>query len=471
MGMETVFLGLLGLGILVFFHELGHFAAARWFKIEVEAFSVGMGPVLLRKKIGQTEYRLSLIPLGGYCKMKGEQFLLSALENPHAEPTPEPGSFYSAAPWQRIIVAAAGPVFNLLLTVAIFFSLGLTAVPYKGAEAVIQPISTQYLSPLFQHFYPWAPQWAEFQLPGEKAGLQAGDRVLKVNTEEIESFQDFQDRLNNLSSGPVNLTILREGQLLTIPVDPIQDPRQKTGKKGLVVGISPFEPPVVHGVLPRSDAALAGLQDGDKILSVNSNPVTSAREALGRLRSAPEGTKASLLVERGGNTLPLTMVISAPRSSDFPGIDFLPIFYRPAMSAGESLLQAWNDTWELITGTLQGLAQLFVKFNFSESLSGPIGVVMTAGSIAQSGFADSFALGLVTFLNISAFLSIGLFIMNLLPIPVLDGGTIVLNLVQMFVKKPFKPLVYIRYQQVGMFFVLALLVFTTANDIFKFPFM
>lgn len=467
MGLDTILLGLLGLGILVFFHELGHFAAARWLGIEVTAFSIGMGKVLLRKKWGDTEYRLSLIPLGGYCKMKGENYLLSALEDPSAEPVPEKGSFYAAAPWKRIIVSLAGPAFNLILTLMIFTGLNLTGYPYFGSEPFVQPLSTKPMQELTNKLLPWTEKLPAPRLPAEKAGLVPGDKILEVEGKKVDSFQDFQEIISGRPFSPLTLKIQRSEEIRTLVIQPIPDPRPGLSQGVPVVGLSTLALPVIQTVKPGSDSALAGLTPGDKILTINAIPVASAYEAVS-LMNTLKGTQAFEVEAAGVRTIK-TLIPSGISEETYHGLGFSPLFQKPGLALSEAFVKGYGDTLELVGGTLKGLAQLFVHFNFSESLSGPIGVVVNTGSYAGAGFQNGFLIGLVAFMNLMAFLSIGLFIMNLLPIPVLDGGTVLINLAQMAFPKPFKPLIYIRFQQVGMVFLFGILIFTTINDLIKLP--
>ncbi len=469
MGIESILLGLLGLGILVFFHELGHFIAARGLGIEVEAFSIGMGKILIKKKIGKTEYRLSLIPLGGYCKMKGENFLLSALENPGSDPTPEPGSFYAASPWKRIIVALAGPIFNLILTFSIFTSLALITYPYYGSEPLVKPITTEGIYKQTSQYFPWIREMKNIKLPGELSGILPGDRILKVNGHSVSSFQDFQKLLNKNGLNTLTIQISRKNRVLDISATPMPDPRKGITSGDPVIGLSTIALPLIQSVAPGSDAALADLKSGDLIVEVNSVAVDNVYEVF-QLISTTKGIIPIVVKDQSGTMVTKQMIPSGIKTDTSMGLIFSPLYMKPGSSLLSALETGYDETWDLFNKTVKSIGLLFTTFNFSESLSGPIGVVVNTGIIAQNGFSGGFLMGLVGFLNLAAFLSLGLFIMNLLPIPVLDGGTVVLNFIQMFFPKPFKPIVYVRFQQIGLVFILGLLVFTTINDLIRLPY-
>ncbi|NNM67682.1 MAG: RIP metalloprotease RseP, partial [Spirochaetales bacterium] len=249
----SVLIGLVGLGIVVFIHEFGHFIAARLMGVDVEAFAVGWGPAFLRWKPRSTEYRLCWLPLGGYCKMKGEAFLIQALSDPSSTPVPEKGSFFAASPWRRIVISLAGPFFNLLSALLVLTVLAATGVPQTTPEARIVLAST--VDP-------------KGNFPADQAGLKTGDWIQTVNGKKILNFHDLQTAILQAKAGPDVMQIQREGKPLTVTVHPRWDAQAHSW----LVGVYPWIDPVVKTVLPNSAAQIAGILPGDRILALNSHP-------------------------------------------------------------------------------------------------------------------------------------------------------------------------------------------------------
>jgi len=282
--LTPVFAGLgilICLTVIVTIHEAGHFLAARWAGVDVEAFAIGWGKVLWAWKPGRTEYRICLLPLGGYCKMKGEQDLAKALEQKDGSFEPSEGSLFGAPPWKRILISLAGPASNLLFAFVLFFCLQASGYPLFGPPARIQLASEVD---------------GRSSTPAELAGLRTGDLVLSVGKEKVNTFADLQQAIaaNGPRSAVWNLD--RGGEILSLTVVPRYDDVEKRP----IVGIYPDEEPIVATVEHGSIAAFGGLRPGDKILAVDGQPVASSAAFFWKADKNTSKDQTQT-VSRGGN--------------------------------------------------------------------------------------------------------------------------------------------------------------------------
>ncbi|MFZ5468945.1 MAG: RIP metalloprotease RseP [Myxococcota bacterium] len=262
-GLQKLGFFLILLGVLVFVHELGHFLVAKLLNVKVLKFSIGFGPRIFGFTRGETEYRVSWIPLGGYVKMAGEQ--------PYEELPPEEAKrgFLAQAPWKRALIVVAGPAFNLIFPIFVYFFV------FLGTH---QEISTRIGS-------------VEPGLPAAQAKLEPGDRILKVDGNEVRTFEELRDALQDIYNRPVPVTVEREGKVFVTDITPAKtvetNPIAKV-TRGLI-GISPIAKPPVIGVPPGSAAEAAGLKTHDRILSLNGQPVKD-EVALRALLAKTNGT-------------------------------------------------------------------------------------------------------------------------------------------------------------------------------------
>ena len=336
----TILIGILSLGFLIFFHELGHLLVAKACKIKVNSFSVGFGPVLLHKTIKGIDYRLSAIPLGGYCGMKGEEDFTKALDQKQDYIQGEPDSFYGCNPWKRILVLLGGPLANLLfgivaLTLVNF--IGFTAYKYSNYITVPHQDSTEQI------------------LPSVRYGLVTGDRILEVNGIETQDFESIAAQIRTLPDQDINLKIERDSSILDIQAH--TESREDTGTQIGYFGISANEKDPIKFVLREKNLL--------KCLSV------------------------------GG------------------------------------ILGSFN----MLKDTMKGLIQSIKAKTLLKDLSGPGSITHLVGSYTKQGFTEDFRTGFSTLLELMAFISITLFITNLLPIPKLDGGMTLISLWEAFTRK------------------------------------
>ena len=440
-----ILIGLVGLSLIVVIHEAGHFIVARWMGVEVEAFAVGWGKVLWAWKPGKTEYRICLLPLGGYCKMKGEQDLMAALQRQDGAFEPAPGSLFGASPIRRIAISVAGPLFNLLFAFAVFLSLQAIGVPETAPAARIL-LASEVDGPR--------------GLPADQAGLETGDTIVAVGTTPVQSFPQFQKAVSQAQGRPLTLRVQRDGMELEKSVTPRYDEKEKRS----LIGVYPLIDPVVKAVKKNSLADLAGFRPGDRIVSAQGTAVSSTQGFFRALQQAP--SSLSVAVSRQGSTVELLLVPGSAQEKNEPGLEFaLPTFAARPAPLPQAVVEGWNQTWGLLGQMATGLVQLVTgKVNPTEALSGPLRITYYMGEVVSQGFLSGWGQGWGASANFLAFLSLALFLMNLLPIPALDGGSVVVSLVEMAMRRRMGVKALMRYQQVGVVLILGLVLFTTFND-------
>jgi regulator of sigma E protease len=432
------------LGAAVVLHEFGHFIVAKLFKIRVETFSVGFGTRLFGKKWGDTDYRVSLIPLGGYVKLGGDESN-APLEGEGAKDIPPAEMFNLRPRWQRVLVALAGPVMNILTALAIPFAGALM----YGVPATPSPVVS----------------YVQRGGAAEAAGLKAGDRITSFNGTENPRWDLIRgDAL--LSPGqPLPMTVDRGGQAVNLTIRPT--PRTEDGETAGWLDFIPDYgglPVIIRDVTPDSPASEAGLQIRDLIMAINGEKVRSAEHVTQYIRDH-RGQTITLTLGRNGQTREVTT--QSRRLSD--GRDRLGIetgeevpFQRA--SFGIAAGYAVRTNLEIMRLTGKALGQLFTgQRSVRNTLSGPIGIYKAAAtSVERFGWGGLF--------QMLAFLSLNLGIFNLLPIPVLDGGAIFLLLIEgllALVGLSISVTVLERIQQVGFVMVILLMVFVITNDVLK----
>lgn len=432
------------LGAAVTLHEFGHFLVAKLLKIRVETFSFGFGPRLFGWKRGTTDYRISLVPLGGYVKLGGDESN-APIEGEGASDIPANERFDLRPRWQRILVALAGPVMNVLTALSIPFA---GAMIY-GVQATPPPVVRQV-----------APSGA-----AQTAGLQQGDRIVVFDGNENPKWRTIADDALLAPGQPLPIEVERNGQRLKLTITPT--PHTEEGE---TVGFLDFIPDygavpiVVRSVEPNTPAAEAGLQIGDRIVAINGEPVKSAEQVTQLIREH-KGQPITLRVTRNGSPIDIT---ATPRrlSDGKERLGFGPDEEIPfkRVGIGGALAAAVETNYEFMRVTGKAMGQLFAgKRSVRNTISGPIGIYRVASTSAiRLGWAGVFAM--------LGFLSLNLGIFNLLPIPVLDGGAIFLLLIEgglAVVGMKISQTVRERIQQVGFVVVILLMVFVITNDLLK----
>lgn len=430
------------LGSAVVLHEFGHFIVAKLFGIRVETFSVGFGPRLFGKRWGDTDYRLSAIPLGGYVKLGGDESN-APLEGASAPDIPPEQMFNLRPRWQRIMVALAGPVMNILTALAIPFAGALMyGVPATPAPVVYYVHSNG---------------------AAEKAGLQPGDRIVSFNGTKNPSWESiYGDGL--LSPGhALPVIVNRNGQEVHLTIIPTA--RTENGETAGFLDFVPDYgglPIVVGSIAPGSPAAEAGFQEGDRLLKVGDEDVKSSAQVTEYIRSH-DAQKIPITVERNGQTMTITSPERRLEGGRL-GIGVSEVFPLYPAGLGTAAKYAYDANVQILTLTAKALGQVFTgKRSVRNTISGPIGIYQAAQkSVERLGWDGVFGM--------LGFLSLNLGIFNLLPIPVLDGGAIFLLLVEGLlatVGLSISTAVRDRIQQVGFVMVLLLMVFVITNDVLK----
>jgi regulator of sigma E protease len=444
-----ILLGLIGLGVVVLVHELGHFIAARLAGIEVEAFSIGWGKPFLKKKIGTVEYRLGMFPLGGYCKMKGDNEFQEAWENSRNAVEPDRGSFLGAKPWKRILVAFAGPFFNF-----VFAAIVLSVIWGRGFEVETPENKIVLLADIDGGSY-----------PADQGGLKTGDRIIAIDGREIKTYRDIQENIALNPDKDLSLRVLRNEGQIDLTVHPNLD-KSGAGK----IGVYPWAEPLVSAVEPGSPADRAGLGPGDRITALNGEPLPYTA-ALYRIFTGGGPENFTLEYERGGKSY-TAEIHGAEYQGDVPdlGIEYRTLQYRtPALSPFAALAKGAGEAAKTFFISLKSLGLLFKKgIDLTQAVSGPARITYMVGDIAAEGFEESLGAGFSTALNFLALISIALCLMNLLPLPILDGGLIVLFLVEMIKRKPLNPKTVSAFQGAGMVIIFGLMIFAVFNDILFF---
>jgi regulator of sigma E protease len=440
-----ILLGLVGLGVVVFVHELGHFLAARAMGIEVEAFSIGWGKPFLKKRLGGVEYRLGVFPLGGYCKMKGDSDVRDA---GGAGFVPEPGGFYAAHPLRRIVTAFAGPFFNLLFAVAVFsviWGIGFETPMLENRVILVSDIS------------------GDTAYPANAAGLWTGDRIIEIDGKLCENYVDIQQAVALNPGRALPLTVMRDNKIVNLTVTPNMDRETASGK----IGVYFWTDPVIGSVVPDSPAAQAGLRAGDRITRMAGEdfPYTAAvtRIFAGREETPDAANAVSIEWERAGQAHSGTLAIP---ESGVLGVEWeLPVYKTPHYGFFGALAKGAAETGRTLAASVKSLSFFFKGIDFTKAVSGPVRITYMVGDVAANGFAESAGSGLRSSAEFLAFISIALCVMNLLPLPILDGGLILLFLVEMIRRRPAPPRMVAVFQTFGIVLIGGLMLLALFGDI------
>ena len=359
--------GILCLFFLILFHEFGHFLAAKLFGVKVESFSIGFGPILLHRTIKGTDYRLSLIPLGGYCGMKGENDFRKAIDENLKEINGEPDSLYGVHPIKRAAIGFAGPFFNFIFAIFCFSLInGIGYNYYSYSNKII----------LADELY------ENTSTAARDAGLLSGDTIIRINNTQITDFSQIIEEVSVRPDENITVTVLRDNKELTFTVHTDMNKESGTGKIGVAAD-------------------------------------------------------TESLVERST-----------------PDYDFF-----------QAIGHGFLDTFEYIGLTFKSIAILFKGVDLKNAVGGPARITEMLGSTAQEGFSEGFKIGFISLSQLMAVISISLFIMNLLPIPVLDGGLILVAIIETISRKKVPPKVQYRIQFIGFAFIGILFIIGLIGDI------
>jgi regulator of sigma E protease len=375
--------------------------------------------------------------------MKGENEFQEAWENKRDEIIPSPGSYFAAGPFRRILVSFAGPFFNLVFAVLVFSVIWGAGFEVSTLENRI--VLASDVSP-GENF------------PADDAGLKTGDRIVAVNGKETPYYHDVRENISVNPKKNLNLTVDRDGEVLAVPIKPELDKDTGAGK----IGVYFWTDPVLGDV--TGPAAAAGLQRGDRLLRVNGEDLPHTMV----LAKILEGSPQSLTVEydRNGQIGTATVIPAYIDGRLELGFSYDTVHYRnPPLSPVKALSRGVRETWKTLVVSLESLTLLFQGIDLTKAVSGPVRITYMTGDIAAEGFSESIGAGLSSLTNFLALISIALCVMNLLPLPVLDGGSIVLYLIEAIKRKPLHPRTISAFQTVGVVFIFGLLIFAVFGDI------
>ncbi|MDP6486877.1 MAG: RIP metalloprotease RseP [SAR324 cluster bacterium] len=434
--LTTILSFLAVLGVLIFIHELGHYLAARHVGVRVEAFSIGFPPTALAKQVGETEYRISWLPLGGYVKLYGQ--------NVTDEDPEDPANYAAKSLFQRLYILAAGPAMNLLFALIfmpLVFWIGRDIPAYLNDAPYVQNVQ---------------PESYAYQL-----GVRANDEIIAVNGSKVKTWEELHSALGQISSAEkLSLEIDRAGNSMIMEGSGIEMHRAAN------MGWSPLLAPIVGGFTGDSPAEKAGIQAGDKVKAINELPVQdwmeispSVQKIMKDSSNTVESSTKKLMVEIERNAVVQFVEVAPylePKSQRWLlGMSMQQISRSHAFS--ESVVLGSARLWFLTKATFSFLGQIFQGEGSMDDLGGPIKIGIVIGEAVRSGIADLFFL--------MSFISLQLGIFNLLPIPALDGGHIFMLLVEKFNKGPLSITMRERTQMIGFSVLISLMVFVTWNDL------
>ncbi len=424
------------LGILVFVHELGHFAVAKLLGVRVEQFAIGFGTRLFGFHRGETDYRINALPLGGYVKMSGE--------NPMDTRSGDPGEFLSHSRWHRFLIAIAGPAMNIILAIGL-----LTAV-----------YMIHYEYPLFLD-KPAVIAGVKQDSPAAKAGLQPGDRIVSIGGVDTPTWDQVEAPVMLSPHQPITVGIQRGSNIFQKTIVPNAITTSEVGSAGWY----PDESVTVGSLETDMPAAKAGIKENDRITAMDGTPLPSIDVMIEKLQQT-KTKPVELTVLREGKQLKFTVTpVLASTESAGENRYRLGFLNKPEMKVGSlPFVQAFDRSWDENKKTsvliLELVERLIQRKMSIRAFSGPIGIAQDAGEAAQQK-------GWTPLLELTSALSLNLGILNLLPIPILDGGVILFLFVEGLMRRDVSLRIKERVYQAAFVFLVLFFVVVIYNDIAK----
>ena len=438
----TFFYALILLGILIFVHELGHFLFAKLSNVKVLKFSLGFGPKVLGRKYGDTEYLVSAVPLGGYVKMLGEESGEEITEEDRAR------AYNNQTVGKRIFIVLSGPVFNILFAAFVFALISVSGIPVPRPD--IGRVAGDS--------------------PAAKAGLMTGDRVEAINGSPVKGWDEIESLMGRNQGKPLLFTVKRGDKVADIQVTPEKKPEKDIfgeRKEEWYVGISPLLYPEVGEVTKGSPADRAGLQKGDWIAEIDGTVLKTWQDMTAIIHES-SGKPLNFKIRRGDRFREVSIT---PEKSAFtgPGGEKKEIGLIGVRPMGNDFIKRYGPlealrfglakTWDVSVLTAVSIVKLIQRVIPAETIGGPILIFQMAGQQAAHG-----SLSFFTFL---AVISINLGVLNLLPIPMLDGGHVLFLVVEAVRRKPVSEKVIMIAQRAGLAIIITLMIFAFYNDIMR----
>jgi regulator of sigma E protease len=438
------------LGVLVTIHEYGHFIFARIFNVHVQRFSIGMGPVVYKRvdKHG-SEFALSAFPLGGYVSMITNKLI--ELEPDIKEQLSSEqikNTFDSKPKWQRALIMFAGPLANFLLSIFIF-SLIFLNTPDPQTTAVIKSVDSSVL------------------MSSSSESILSGDQIYAINSVVISEPKDISLELLSYAgySGIINISIKRQGIEDIVDIDVLVNDflpsaeSQSNPVAYLGLELDYKMKPIIGSLVPSGPAEISGIKEGDLVSKIGNTNISYASDIRNAVSKMPNET---ILVDvmRDGNLIQFPLKIGSSQNLDGEEVGVIGVAFGTNRSFFESLSKGTYETYNLSIKTLQFIGKMLTGNMGTENLSGPIGIAQMAGNTAQAGF--------IPFMYLMALLSISLGVLNLLPIPVLDGGQLTLLGIEAIRGKPLSEKTENVIYTGGALMVGALMIFAIFNDIARF---
>jgi regulator of sigma E protease len=422
------------IGVMILIHELGHYWAARWFDVRVEAFSFGFGPRLFGFRRGETDFRVSLIPFGGYVKMTGEQ--------PGEDGTEDARGFLAKPRWQRMIIAFAGPAMNIILAVGLLAGLYMNRYPQVvGSDG------------------PARIGFVEKDSPAAQAGARELDIIAAIDGKQSPTWEEVMLTVVGAASRPVPMVLNRDGEQVVTTITPNLDDQTGVGSAGW------FDHHEIQvGALSAGmGAEKAGIRSGDVLIALDGTPLRSTAKLHSLLKEGA-GKPVALTYLRDGkeNTVtvePKLTELDATHKRYLLGVQLTPRINFVALPFGEAMRESVKQNQRSAGLILQFLRGIVERRMSAKSLEGPIGIARLSSEAAREGVA--------TFVGLMAAVSLNLAIFNLLPIPILDGGTILMLAIEMIMRRDLSLQLKENIFKLGFVFLMMVVAFVLYNDISK----
>ncbi|HEX5386018.1 MAG TPA: RIP metalloprotease RseP [Gemmatimonadales bacterium] len=437
------------LGVLVFVHEAGHFVAAKWAGIYVHRFSLGLGAPIraLTFRRGETEYSISWLPLGGYVKMASrEEDAASAMLEGGAglAPVPPDRVFEAKPVWKRMVVILAGVAMNMVfawvLYTAVAAAYGRPVLPTTRVGYIVPELATDQAAPLAQ--------------------LEPGDRIVAVSGDSVHTWEDVVEKIQGTDASTVRIA-LADGRVVTLPIGPTAVGARIRAASALL----PYRPAVVDSVVSGRPAGAAGVRPGDSIIAINGHSAAQIYDVFAILDTSP-ARPVTLTVDRNGRTVSIPMTSSSepgvgldgkPRTVGRVGIAFRVADSTQSLGPLGAIRDGTERTVSASTFLVRTVQGLLTRRVAASTLGGPILIAQQAGEVAR--------LGLDSFLAFMALISVNLAVLNLLPVPVLDGGQFLLLVAEGVMRRPVPLRIRERLIAVGLVLVVLLMGLAFSNDI------